>query len=69
MTDEVNEMSAASRGSREPAIRERVAAVVYEAMRFDREATTPKWQDGNSFAEDRARKAADQIAVLLEAAE
>ena len=42
----------------------RMAALVYDAMRLDREAKTPKWQGGNSYAEDRARQAASQIAAL-----
>jgi hypothetical protein len=70
MTNDDARDPAGSLGSRnEPAIHEKIAAIVYDAMRFDREATAPKWQNGNSFAEDRARTAADQIAVLLEAAE
>jgi hypothetical protein len=35
-------------------------------MRFDREAKTPKWQGGNSYAESRARQAAWQIATLFQ---
>jgi hypothetical protein len=47
--------------------REAIAAIVHDAMRFDREAKTPKWQAGNSNAESMARQAAWQIAGLLRA--
>jgi hypothetical protein len=47
--------------------REAIAAIVHDAMRFDREANTPKWQAGNSNAESMARQAAWQIAGLLRA--
>jgi hypothetical protein len=46
--------------------REQIAALVHDAMRFDREAKTPKWQGGNSYAESRARQAAWQIATLFQ---
>ena len=49
-------------------LREQVAAIVHEAMRFYRVAETAKWQGGNSFAEDRAREAATEIAELTQAA-
>jgi hypothetical protein len=55
------EPSLASDGSQ---LREQIAALVHDAMRFDREAKTPKWQGGNSYAESRARQAAWQIATL-----
>jgi hypothetical protein len=66
MTDETTPqdgkaMSPASAGSQ---LREQIAALVHDAMRFDREAKTPKWQGGNSYAESRARQAAWQIATL-----
>ncbi len=54
-------MPPASAGSQ---LREQIAAIVHDAMRFDREAKTPKWQGGNSYAESRARQAAWQIATL-----
>jgi hypothetical protein len=48
---------------------ERVAQIVYEAMRFDRENYTPPWQNGNSRAEDEARATAARLrAVVLEEA-
>ena len=65
-TDNTNgdaEPSPASAGSQ---LREQIAALVHDAMRFDREAKTPKWQGGNSYAESRARQAAWQIATLLQ---
>lgn len=40
---------------------ERVAQIVYEAMRFDRENYTPPWQNGNSLAEDEARATAARL--------
>lgn len=43
---------------------QKVAELVHEAMRFEREGETPKWQGGNSFAEDRARMAAHAIADI-----
>jgi hypothetical protein len=57
------EPSLASAGSQ---LREQIAALVHDAMRFDREAKTPKWQGGNSYAESRARQAAWQIATLFQ---
>ena len=37
-------------------LKEQVAKIVYDAMRFDREDTTPKWTlSGNSHANDHAR--------------
>jgi hypothetical protein len=56
-------MSPASAGSQ---LREQIAALVHDAMRFDREAKTPKWQGGNSYAESRARQAAWQIATMFQ---
>jgi hypothetical protein len=50
----------------EQALRENVAAIVHDAMRFEREGSTPKFKGGNSFAEDRARQAATEIAALLQ---
>ena len=58
-------MPPASAGSQ---LREQIAALVHDAMRFDREAKTPKWQGGNSYAESRARQAAWQIATLFQPA-
>jgi hypothetical protein len=49
-------------------LREQVAAIVHEAMRFYRVAETATWQGGNSLAEDRARQAATEIAALFQAA-
>jgi len=49
-------------------LREQVAAIVHEAMRFHRLAETERWQAGNSFAESRARQAAKEIAKLTQAA-
>jgi hypothetical protein len=60
-TQDAAEPSGASAGYQ---LREQVAALVHDAMRFDREAKTPTWQGGNSYAEDRARQAASQIATL-----
>jgi hypothetical protein len=40
--------------------------MVHDAMRFEREGSTPKFKGGNSFAEDRARQAATEIAALLQ---
>lgn len=45
---------------------ERIAAIIHQAMRFDREDKTPAWQGGNSFAEDAARRAAREIVALIE---
>jgi len=56
-------MPPASAGSQ---LREQIAALVHDAMRFDREEKTPKWQGGNSYAERRARQAAWQIATLFQ---
>jgi hypothetical protein len=56
-------MPPASAGSQ---LREQIAALVHDAMRFDREAKTPKWQGGNSYAESRAMLAASQIVKLLQ---
>ena len=42
-----------------------VAAVIYEAMRWERKESTPAWQDGNSLAEGRARMAAAEIVAML----
>ena len=66
MTDETTPqdgkaMSPASAGSQ---LRERIAAIVHDAMRFEREDKTPKWQAGNSYAEGRARRAANDIAAV-----
>jgi cell division protein FtsB len=47
---------------------EKVASIVYAAMRFDREDVTPEWQAGNSHAEYRARQAATEIAEMLRCA-
>ena len=58
-----SEPSPASAGSQ---LRDQIAALVHDAMRFDREAKTPTWQGGNSYAESRARQAAWQIATLLQ---
>ena len=55
-------MSPASAGSQ---LRERIAALVHDAMRFEREDKTPKWQAGNSYAEGRARRAANDIAAVM----
>jgi len=60
-TDDAAAMPPASAGSQ---LREQIAALVHDAMRFDREAKTPKWQGGNSYAESRARQAAWEIATL-----
>ena len=62
-TQEPAEPSIASAGSQ---LREQIAAIVHDAMRFDREAKTPKWHGGNSYAESRARQAAWQIATLIQ---
>jgi hypothetical protein len=56
------EPSLASAGSQ---LRERIAALVHDAMRFEREDKTPKWQAGNSYAEGRARRAANDIAAVM----
>ena len=56
-------MPPASDGSQ---LREKIAALVHDAMRFDREAKTPTWQGGSSYAESRARQAAWQIATLFQ---
>jgi hypothetical protein len=61
--NDTNEPSLASAGSQ---LREQIAALVHDAMRFDREAKTPKWQGGNSYAESRARQAAWQISTLIQ---
>jgi hypothetical protein len=45
---------------------ERIAAIIHQAMRFDRENKTPAWQGGNSFAEDASRRAAREIVALME---
>ena len=45
---------------------ERIAAIIHQAMRFDRENKTPAWQGGNSFAEDAARRAAREVVALVE---
>jgi hypothetical protein len=58
--------TAASGGGEQ--LREQVASIVHEAMRFYRVAETAAWQGGNSFAEDRARQAAAEIAALFQAA-
>ncbi len=65
MSNETNaaEPSGASAGSQ---LLEQIAALVHDAMRFDRETKTPKWQGGNSYAESRARQAAWQIATLFQ---
>jgi hypothetical protein len=42
-----------------------VAAVIYEAMRWERKESPPSWQDGNSLAEGRARMGAAEIAAIL----
>lgn len=55
-------------GEGQSGMRDQVAAIVHEAMRFDRLAGTPKWKGGNSFAESRARQAAAEIAELMQAA-
>jgi hypothetical protein len=60
--NETAEPSGASAGSQ---LRERVAALVHNAMRFEREDKTPKWQGGNSYAEGRARRAANDIAAVM----
>lgn len=44
---------------------EAVAAIVFEAMRFDREDEVPKWAGGNSHAENEARSKA--IAIIAAA--
>jgi hypothetical protein len=62
----VSSSQAASGGGEQ--LREQVAAIVHEAMRFYRVAETATWQGGNSFAEDRARQAAAEIVELLQAA-
>ena len=54
--------SPASAGSQP---REQIAAIVHDAMRFEREDKTPKWQAGNSYAEGRARRAANDIAAVM----
>ena len=41
---------------------EAIAAIIYEAMRFDRENETPEWQGGNSIAETEAR--AKAVAII-----
>jgi len=56
------EPSLASAGSQ---LREQIAAIVHDAMRFEREDKTPKWQAGNSYAEGRARRAANDIAAVM----
>jgi hypothetical protein len=61
-TRDAAEPSLASAGSQ---LREQIAALVHDAMRFDREAKTPKWQGGNSYAEGRARRAANDIAAVM----
>jgi len=68
MTDETTPTDAAamppaSAGSQ---LREQIAALVHDAMRFDREAKTPKWYGGNSHAESRAMLAASRIVKLLQ---
>ena len=40
---------------------EAIAAIIYEAMRFDRENETPEWQGGNSIAETEARAKAMRV--------
>jgi beta-glucosidase-like glycosyl hydrolase len=45
---------------------ERIAAIIHQAMRFDRENKTPAWQGGNSLAEDVARRAAREAISLME---
>jgi hypothetical protein len=62
-TRDAAEPSLASAGSQ---LRERISEIVHDAMRFDRDAKTPKWQGGNSDAESRARQAAWQIATLIQ---
>ena len=61
-TQDGAEPSLASAGSQ---LRERIAALVHDAMRFEREDKTPKWQAGNSYAEGRARRAANDIAAVM----
>ena len=61
-TNDTAEPSGASAGSQ---LRVRIAAIVHDAMRLEREDKTPKWQGGNSYAEDRARRAADDIAEVM----
>ena len=61
-----NHAAPAASGVRsEHALREHVAAIVHDAMRFEREGITPTWQAGNSYAESRARQAALEIVALL----
>ena len=60
-----NHAPAASGVRSEHALREHVAAIVHDAMRFEREGITPTWQAGNSYAESRARQAALEIVALL----
>jgi hypothetical protein len=60
------ELEAASGGGER--LREQVASIVHEAMRFYRLAETARWQGGNSFAESRARQAAAEIVELMQAA-
>jgi len=64
-TQDAAEPYLASAGSQ---LRERISEIVYDAMRFGRDAKTPKWQGGNSDAESRARQAAWQIATLIQPA-
>jgi hypothetical protein len=54
-------MPPASAGSQ---LREQIAAIVHDAMRFERE-DKPKWQAGNSYAEGWARRAANDIAAVM----
>ncbi len=63
-TENTNDSAAMPPASAGSQLREQIAAIVHDAMRFDREAKTPKWQGGNSYAESRARQAAWQIATL-----
>lgn len=44
---------------------EMVAAPIHDAMRFDRQDATVKWQGGNSFAEDHARATARAVLTSL----
>jgi hypothetical protein len=42
-------------------LRDQIAAIVYEAMRFQRDEIVPPWKGGNSLGEDRARAAAERL--------
>jgi len=50
----------------EETVEERVARIVYEGMRFDRDHDTPDWVDGgNSIVQTVARQRAEEIMDLL----